>query len=153
MISTILKTGSLALAALLLAACMPTQPRQGSTQAYPQPYASRCENCGTVERIDTVWGRDTSLGGGTILGAVIGGLAGSQVGSGSGRKAAVAAGAVAGGVVGHRVEQNRRGEQSYYQFQVRLDDGRWAEVTQLDNPGLRIGDRVTIRNDRVGPLR
>lgn len=148
----------LAFAMPLLGACTTTQPRysdaryQDTQQNAYYGYANRCEYCGTIERIDTVWDRDDSLGGGTVLGAVIGGLAGTQVGSGSGRKAAVAAGALAGGVIGHQVEQGRRAERPYHQFRVRLDDGRIAHVTQIENPGLRVNDRVQIRNDLVERL-
>lgn len=158
MSSTFMKAVLLAFATLVLGACAATQPRYGDaryqgTQQSTYGYASRCEYCGTIERIDTVWERDSSLGGGTVLGAVIGGLAGTQVGSGTGRKAAMAAGAIAGGVIGHQVEQGRRAEQPYYQFRIRLDDGRIAQVTQIENPGLRVGDRIEIRNERVEPLR
>lgn len=158
MSSTLIKVVFLASVALMLGACTTTQPRYGDaryqgSQQSAYGYANHCQYCGTIQRIDTVWERDTSLGGGTVLGAVIGGLAGTQVGSGTGRKAAMAAGAIAGGVIGHQVEQGRRAEQPYYQFQIRLDDGRMAQVTQIENPGLRVGDRVQIRNDRVESLR
>jgi outer membrane lipoprotein SlyB len=36
---------------------------------------------------------------------------------------------------------------------VRLDDGRWATVTQWDNDDLRPGDRVMIREDHLIRIR
>ncbi len=33
--------------------------------------------------------------------------------------------------------------------EVSLDDGRWAQVTQLENPRLRVGNRVMIRDHQV----
>ena len=56
-------------------------------------------------------------------------------------------------MIGHQVEKNQRDQQSGYRIDVRLDDGRYGQVTQLQNPGLRVGDRVLIRNDRVYALR
>jgi outer membrane lipoprotein SlyB len=120
---------------------------------YEERYADRCQTCGTIERVEQVWVGDSSIGGGTVLGAIIGGAIGSNVGSGSGRQAATVAGAIAGGAIGHQIEQDRRGQRQAYQFELRLDDGRWARVVQYDNPGLRVGDRVEIRNQQLGRLR
>ena len=63
------------------------------------------------------------------------------------------AGAIAGGVIGHTIEGRRLGEREVYQFHVRLDDGRWATVTQRDNPGLRQGSRVLLHDDRLSAIR
>ena len=86
-----------------------------------------------------------------IIGAIIGGLIGNQFGRGSGRAAATAAGVVGGAVAGNAIEQNDANLRSGYawRFSVELDDGRWARVTQYDNPGFRPGDRVMIRGQRL----
>src|SRR3954463_16822075 len=54
-----------------------------------------------VTRTDT----GSSIGPGTVLGAIVGGVAGHQVGSGRGNDAATAAGAVIGGLVGNQVDR------------------------------------------------
>jgi len=164
-----------ALAALVLGACA-SYPSHRADSGYPQSYqdrnyqsdaryqdsyqrdgryANRCNTCGTVEDINSVWshGSSSAGGGGIVLGALIGGVVGSNVGSGSGRRAATAAGAVTGALIGNQMEHDRRGQQEYFQIQVRLDDGRWAEVTQRDHYGLRPGDRIVIRNNQVNPWR
>jgi outer membrane lipoprotein SlyB len=143
-----LKSGLVLSLSVLLAACA-SQPRHGDVRYS----GARCDTCGTVQSIEWVWVRDRPGGGGAVLGAIIGGVVGSNIGSGSGRRAATVGGAAAGAVIGHEVERSRTGERRGYLFEVRLDDGRWAEVTQLENPGLRVGDRVIIRNQQVHPLR
>lgn len=152
--SSALKMGLFTLTAVLLAACG-SQPRNN--------YDARrydCETCGTVQRIELVQvaGQNESqpIGLGAALGAVIGGVAGSNIGSGDGRTVATVAGAVAGGVIGHKIQSNnsdQRDDRDAYRFDVNLDDGRWAQVTQLENPGLRIGSRVIIRDQQVSLLR
>lgn len=170
MFSIVFRIGATLLGVLLLAACI-AQPRQHDRyddryadryedsyedrthDRYRDRYASRrCETCGTVERIEEVWVSQRAGGGGVVLGAIIGAAIGNQIGSGSGRDAATVAGAVAGGAIGHQVESGRRGERRGYRFEVRMDDGRWAEVTQLQHHGLRPGDAVVIRRDQVVPL-
>lgn len=153
---SILKTGLFALTALLLAACG-SQPRD--------TYDARqynCGTCGTIQRIENVMvaDRDDSqpIGLGAALGAIIGGVAGSNVGHGDGRTVATVAGAVAGGVIGHKIQSNnndndRNYQQDAYRFDINLDDGRWAQVTQLENPGLNVGSRVIIRDEQVYLLR
>ncbi len=143
-----LMTGLVALTAVLLGACG-SQPRN----ANQSDIRSVCETCGNIERIERVRLRaqESGIGAGAVLGAIIGGAAGSNVGSGDNRTVAIAAGAAAGGVIGHQIQKNNR--KKAYQFDVRLDDGRWAQVTQLEKLGMRVGDRVVIREDQVQYLR
>jgi outer membrane lipoprotein SlyB len=109
-----------------------------------------CANCGEVADVDRVYLRDRTSGLGAVIGAIAGGVLGSTVGHGDGRTAATVAGAVAGGVAGNAIERHGdRGGEAAWQFGVRLDDGRYATVTQFENPGFRPGDRVVIRNDRL----
>ena len=56
-----------------------------------------------VTRTDT----GSSIGPGTVLGAIVGGVAGHQVGNGRGNDAATAAGAVIGGLVGNQVDRDQ----------------------------------------------
>lgn len=111
--------------------------------------SSRCQRCGTIEYIEEVAIRERTSGGGAVLGAIIGGVLGNQIGSGSGRRAATVAGAVAGGMIGHNTESRRDGRDYAYRFEIRLDDGRWAEVVQRDHRDLRVGDRVVIRQNQL----
>lgn len=143
-------TGLVALTAVLLAACG-AQPRYDDRRAY----RGDCDTCGTIQRIERVRLQDQQqgIGAGAVLGAIIGGVAGSNLASGDNRTAATAAGAVAGGVIGHQVQKHSRKQKRGYQFDVRLDDGRRAEVTQLDRYDLRTGDRVIIRDHQVQLLR
>ncbi len=138
---------SILVLALLLVAC--SAPRGGTVRYYERS----CPNCGTVESIEFVWIEDRPGGGGAVLGAIIGAAVGNQIGSGSGRRAATAAGAIAGAAIGHEAERRSVERRRGYRFTVRLDDGRYAEVVQYENPGLRVGDRAVIRRDTLHPLR
>lgn len=142
-----------------LNACVAPGPRDqvayhdGSQQSYSSRY---CNYCGTVRDVDQVQvRRGSSSGGGAVLGAIIGGVIGNQFGHGSGRAAATAAGVVAGAAVGDSIEQDQSRLASGYawRFHVQLDDGRWATVTQHNNPGFRPGDRVYINRDHLEFMR
>lgn len=145
-------------ACLLLVACAATPPRaqfEQSDEYYQRRARFDCPNCGVVREIERVYIRDNATsGGGAVLGAIIGGILGNQIGHGRGRTAATVGGAVAGGFAGNAIERNSSGGgREAWQFTVRLDDGRWATVTQWDNGNLRPGDRVMIRDDRLMLLR
>lgn len=160
------KIGLASLTVVLLAACG-SQPLYRDSRPYDNSYRYddygryrvQCATCGTVERVQRVQVRERDsqgIGSGAVLGAIIGGVIGSNIGHGDGRAVATAAGAVAGGVIGHQVQNSngrQRGRQNGYRVDVDLDDGRWAQVTQLENPRLRAGNRVVIRNDQVYRLR
>ncbi len=145
-----LTTGLVALTAVLLAACG-SQPRYDNRS----DIRARCETCGNIERIEQVRLRDQQMdiGAGAVLGAIIGGVAGSQINTRDHEAAAIAAGAVAGGVIGHQIQKNNQEQTEGYQFDVRLDDGRWAQVTQLEKMNLRVGDRVIIQDHQLHYLR
>lgn len=115
--------------------------------------AVNCRNCGVVQEAQQVY-TDTGSGTnplGAVIGAVAGGVLGSTVGKGDGRKAAAVGGAVAGGVVGSQVGKQGSAGGTAWRIVVRMDDGRYATVTQRQNPGVRVGDYVEIRNDQVYP--
>ncbi|CAM5226599.1 glycine zipper 2TM domain-containing protein [Rhodanobacter lindaniclasticus] len=144
---------------LALAGCA-TQPYGNSNSGYYGGQSSaygnqsgRCNTCGVVQEVQQVYLQNGGGGnGGTlgaIIGAVAGGVLGNTVGKGDGRKAATVAGAVAGGMVGNQVGKRNGGDQTAWRVVVRLDDGRYATVTQRENPGLRQGDYVEVRGDHV----
>lgn len=144
--------------AMTMAGCVAAPPR---ARVYDDSYYQRraqydCSRCGVIDDVGRVYVRENSTsGGGAVLGAIIGGVLGSTIGKGDGRTAATVAGAVAGGFAGNAVERNGsdRGDREAWQFHVRLDNGRWATVTQWDNDDLRPGDRVIIRDNRLMRLR
>jgi outer membrane lipoprotein SlyB len=130
---------SLLLVILMLGACAGPGYRDGDT----------CRNCGTVERIDRVYGGDGyASGSGALLGAIIGGALGNTVGKGDGRKAATVAGAVIGGAIGHEAEKdNNRGPR--YELFLRMDDGRRVVIRQPEIGPIRDGMRVEVRGGRA----
>ena len=130
------------LALLTLAACA-TPPRY-----YNDGYRSACNNCGTIERIERVYGERETTGGGAVIGAIIGGALGNQVGKGDGRKAATVAGAVIGGAIGNEAEKDQRSRPRFEIF-VQMDDGRRLVVEQPTLDGLREGDYVQIVGNRA----
>jgi len=112
---------------------------------------SRCQSCGVVQEVQQVYTSGSGNGGtlGAVIGAVAGGVLGNQVGKGDGRKAATVAGAVAGGVVGNQVGKRNSGNDVAWRIVVRQDNGQYVTVTQRENPGVRNGDYVEVRGDRV----
>ncbi|MGN6788772.1 MAG: glycine zipper 2TM domain-containing protein [Rhodanobacteraceae bacterium] len=103
----------------------------------------RCDQCGTVERID----QNITQGGGhgtagAVIGAIAGGVLGNQVGKGKGRKAATVAGAVGGGFAGHAVGE--RGGRQDYVVHIRMGNGSYMNVQVADASSLRVGDLVQV---------
>lgn len=103
----------------------------------------RCDQCGTVERID----QNISQGGGhgtagAVIGAIAGGVLGNQVGKGKGRKAATVAGAVGGGFAGHAIGE--RGGRQDYVVHIRMGNGSYMNVQVSDASSLRVGDLVQV---------
>lgn len=132
---------------------------RGQQSGYYGNGNGRCQSCGVVKEVQQVYtdGNSGNSGnGGTlgaIIGAVAGGVLGNTVGKGDGRKAATVAGAVAGGVVGNQVGKrsgngNGNGSEAW-RIVVRLDNGQYVTVTQRNNPGIRSGDYVEVRNNQV----
>lgn len=150
-----LATAALAGCFALLAACATPPPRSGGYYGGGGGYdgggysSNRCAQCGRVEDVRVVNVDRSASPLGMVIGAVAGGLLGNTVGKGNGRTAATVVGAVAGGAVGNEVGKRNGGPDQAYQVTVRLDDGRYATVTQADDPQVRQGDYVEIRNNRV----
>lgn len=92
----------------------------------------------------------SGIGVGAIAGAVVGGVLGNQVGGGTGKTVATVAGAAGGAYVGNEIEKSRQQKTAdAYKVTVRMDSGSYQTVTQGDNAGLRVGDRVRIDNGYV----
>ncbi len=148
---SILLAGAMALSMALLSGCMVAPEHsyssQGGYRQYDDGYA-RCQNCGTVERIERVYGERTSNGGGAVLGGIIGGILGNQVGSGSGRAAATMAGAVAGIAAGESLERNTRSA-PWFDLFLRMDDGRRIVISQRELDGIHQGAHVRVSQNRA----
>lgn len=145
--------------ALALAGCVSQPYNGGRYGGYAQSggYRNgppRCYDCGVVQDVQQVYVENDNGNGGTlgaVIGAVAGGLLGNTIGKGDGRKAATVGGAVAGGVVGNQIGKRSGGESTAWRIVVRRDDGQYVTVTQRDDPGVRNGDYVEIRNGLVYP--
>ena len=89
---------------LLLGACANTTPLNNTNtgNAYPQQNTSSYTQYGVVQSIALVPQTSTSsIGAGTIAGAVVGGILGHQIGDGTGNTAATVLGAAGGAYAGH----------------------------------------------------
>ncbi|HEY4293645.1 glycine zipper 2TM domain-containing protein [Luteibacter sp.] len=139
-----------ALATLSLTACYEQPRRVYHDDRVAYSNAPRgCSQCGVVDDIEQVYAQKGSSPLGAVIGAVAGGLLGNTIGKGDGRSAATVGGAVAGGVVGNQVGKRNGADDVAFRVRIRLDDGRWATVTQHEDPQLRRGDYVEVRGDRV----
>ena len=108
---------------------------------------TRCGNCGTVDRIEQIYGDRHSNGTGAVIGGIVGGVLGNQVGKGNGKTAATVVGVVGGAVVGNEIEKNGNG--SSYDVYVRMDDGRRLILNQRDLGGVREGSHVQVEGNRA----
>lgn len=155
-----MKTSLLIAAALTLTAtaCTTTAPRNAgygydNRPAYSEP--QRCYDCGTVERIEPVYGARANTRTGAVLGGVIGAVVAREVpthGSDGRKNTATVAGAVAGAVAGNAIE-NKRNEETF-DIHVRMDDGRRIVINR-NTPGndIRVGSYVRVDGNRLIPLR
>ena len=86
----------------------------------------------------------TRSGIGPVAGAVGGGVLGSTVGGDwRGRTVGAVVGAVAGGVLGGAIEESAtRGEA--YEFIIRPDFGGERVITQTNELGLQVGERIIV---------
>ena len=122
-------------------------PAYGQVGTAPAPVYSgdQATQYGYVRNITQLDTTRRTSGAGAILGAVVGGVVGNQIGQGTGRAAATGIGAVGGAIAGNQIEKNRNGSgQSYYQVDVRLDNGDTRSFDYYDVNGLRVGDRVRV---------
>jgi outer membrane lipoprotein SlyB len=129
----------------LMAGCTPPPQRQVTYSGS----SNRCEQCGVVSDVRQIQTQKGSSPLGMVIGGVAGGVLGNQIGGGSGRTVATVVGAVAGGAIGNEVGKNNSGPDIEWQVTIKLDDGRYATVTQAADPQVRPGDYVQIRNNLV----
>ena len=143
----------LALLAAGLAACAsaPSSHRHVYVSPAPSVAPSRCYSCGTVERIEMVYGARENTHTGAVLGGIVGGIAGNQVGKGDGKKAATVAGVVVGAAAGNAIEKKTNAQT--YDVTVRMDDGRRIVFNRNNlGAGLRVGAYVHVDGNRLEVL-
>lgn len=128
------------------------QPGYGYDQAptYRQSSNSRDGYAmyGTVQSIELVRQERTgsTIGLGTIAGAVVGGIVGNQIGSGKGNTAATVVGAAGGAYVGHELENRNQQQVDTYRVTIRMENGSHQTLIQDTSDDIRVGDRVRIEN-------
>jgi len=120
--------------------------RQASPSASASP--ALCGECARVVEVHEETRQGKASGIGAVGGAVLGGLLGNQVGGGTGKKIATIGGAVAGGYAGNEIEKRQK---SHRVWVVRLShaDGSTQRLEQGQDPGLRAGDVVVVRDGRI----
>lgn len=145
-----LRMTSLALVCAALAACASQPSPRYSNNSGPSyaPSSTGCYDCGTIERIETVYGARQNSHTGAVLGGIVGGVLGNQVGKGDGKKAATVAGVVGGAIAGNAIE-NKRNEETF-DITVRMQDGRMVVINRNSIPaGLHIGSRVRVSGNSL----
>ncbi len=160
---TMNKTGAVLGIAVLLAltGCGTMGDSSGTSSsgsAAPGASSSAYSGYGVVQAIELVQQNSTASSGiggsgigiGAIAGAVVGGVLGNQVGGGTGQTVATVAGAAGGAYVGNEIEKRQQQKTvDAYKVTVRMDSGSYQTVTQNNNAGLRVGDRVRVDNGTV----
>lgn len=141
----------------LLTACatQPTTRRYAQYEPAPHSEPQRCYDCGTVERIERVYGGRDNTRTGAVLGGVVGAIVGRELAddrSSGRRNTATVAGAAAGALAGNAIE-NRVNEETF-DVTVRMDDGRRVTVNVTRLPaGVQTGAYVRYDGRRIVPLR
>ena len=142
MVKTAIRTLSLLLVALLLAAC--ASSKSGDVYTRDQARREMTVRKGVVESVRPVRMEGTKSGVGAMAGAAVGGVAGSSVGGGKGQLVGAVLGAVAGGLAGSAVEEGVTRKEAL-EITVELDGGRMIVVVQEAVPGeFRAGDLVRV---------
>jgi outer membrane lipoprotein SlyB len=119
----------------------------------PTARSSQNRSIGVIESIEG--GRRSRGHDSALLGTVVGGVAGAAVGHGVGkghtRDVATVAGALGGAVLGRKIDKahDRKRRNDAYVIGVRFNDGSQQTVTQDNLVGLRVGDRVRMKNGDV----
>jgi len=120
-------------------------PSDGPPDAKVQRHAASA-SVGRIVEIDPIKTRPKGSGAGAVAGGVVGGVLGNQVFGGT---AATVIGAAGGAVAGNNLERNHRSGVTGYRVTVRLDNGHQRTFTPSQVGGLRVGDRVRIRGERL----
>jgi len=127
----------------------PQLQSQPQPQPQPQPQSARlCEECARVVSVHMEERQGQGSGLGAIGGAVLGGILGNQVGGGTGRKLATIGGAAAGGYAGNELEKRHKSSRVWV-VKLADRDGSTRRHEQAQNPNLRAGDIVLLRDGQL----
>jgi len=124
------------------------EPARTAANQAPQPTPAVCADCGKVTTINIVEQQGEGTGLGAVAGGVIGGVLGNQIGHGTGRKVATVAGAAGGAYAGHQAEKQIRSTRQW-RVAVRMDDGSTRMFRYDQEPAVRVGDPVKVRDGRL----
>jgi outer membrane lipoprotein SlyB len=137
----------IAVVCVALSACASQPPPRYSSGPVYAPAPVQCYDCGTVERIETVYGARQNSHTGAVLGGIVGGVVGNQVGSGDGKKVATVAGVVGGAVAGNAIEK-KMNEQTY-DITIRMASGSVVVINRNSLGSLHVGSAVRVSNGRI----
>ena len=99
---------------------------------------------GVIVSVRDVKIKGTESGAGAVAGATVGGLAGSTLGENTATRALGAiGGAVFGGIIGHATENVITSDDAS-EFIVQPDEGEPYSIVQINDEGLKEGERVLI---------
>ncbi|MBB1089163.1 glycine zipper 2TM domain-containing protein [Lysobacter sp. SG-8] len=150
--STLSVLGLAAASALALSGCATSgYGSGGSSYGSPSSYGTpaRCYDCGVITGIQPIRTQGAPSATGAILGGIVGAVAGRELAddeSKGRRNTATVAGAAAGAAAGNAIQS---ANETRYDVQVRMDDGRSARVTVDSMGGLQVGSPVRVSNGRL----
>ena len=125
------------------------KPQEGGNRmAATASSPALCGECARVVEVHEETRQGKASGLGAVGGALVGGLLGNQVGGGNGKKLATIGGAVAGGYAGNEIEKRQKSHRVWV-VRVSHADGSTQRLEQAQDPGLRVGDVVVVRDGRI----
>lgn len=101
-----------------------------------------CDHCGTITAIRELSRKGDASGLGAATGAVIGGVVGRSVAN-KRKDVVTVVGAIGGGVAGHEIEKQINSE-TYYEIEVRMEDGGAQMLYADELYGLLPGAEVEV---------
>jgi outer membrane lipoprotein SlyB len=110
--------------------------------------ARLCATCGRVSSVKTEQRKGKASGVGAVGGAVAGGVLGHQMGGGSGKTLTTVGGAAAGALLGNELEKQTK-KHTVWITTVKMKDGSHKTFESEANPGLKLGDVVTVENGQM----
>ena len=93
----------------------------------------------------------SGIGAGAVVGGLVGGILGRQIGGGTGQDIATVAGVVGGAVAGNAIQNNQvpATANQVYRVTVQQDNGVSRAFDYVEQPTVRVGDRVRVENNQL----
>lgn len=107
-----------------------------------------CPDCGQVTAVNVTEKAGESNAVGLIAGGVAGAVLGHQIGGGFGKDLATIAGAAGGAFAGKKIQENMNASK-VWTVSVQYPDGRNANFTFEQDPGLSVGTQVRNSGNTV----